>query len=370
MEFQGGSPPKFLPGSDSLKTAHLFDAHVDSSYDTLLSYYQEGGHRQYLDNKAYSHYIHIHKVVVGESGANELLEIAKSLETEDLPVYLDAAGWAYAEAALATPQHSTVERVSLIDAAESLWEKSLVHSAAIGEILGGEYRYGDSEGHRTALNLAFAPLMKSIVVGNVRPEIVRKTLIDTAEIAHDSRNSLQRAYSDNDKSAAGYHKGFLFEASALMMLLYMDDSRYVPLPATARSDTGYYHREQTHDISLINQHWGEIRKIIPIEIKSKASQRDKRRYKALIIPGRMRLALDSTDPQDTIDTFYDLVNGRATAQQNAAIEQLSTQLREMLRLYQKGVSAEGLAIHSLTRFHDSKTVAQQYPELSVKPKPA
>lgn len=356
-----------LPGSDVLKTAHLFQPATDLPYTDMQRNLEEGAHRTYLENDAYNRYLHIHKVIVGEAGAEELRLLAEQLETQDLPTYLDAAGWAYAESGLASRSLSTVERVALVEKAEKIWVRSLINSVNIGENLGIEYKYGDNEGHRTALNIAYTPLIKSIIVGNVRPSILRQTFLDTAEIAHDSKISLDRAYEEKDKDAAAFHRGFLFEASALMALLYLDDARYVPFPATARGDSGYYYREQTHDISIINQHWGEIRKVIPVEIKSKASLRDKRRYHALVIQGKLRLSVGSVEAGDTAEAFYDLLHGQATTEQFVAIEQLSTQLREMLRLYQRGVSADGLAMNSLTRFHDSKKVAQFYPEHSKKP---
>lgn len=356
-----------LPGSDALKTAPYFNPNKPLPLRAMRRYYRENGHRNTLENPTYDRYLHIHKVVVGESGAGQLKTIADELNNETLPVFLDAAGWAYAEAGLASHTSSTVERVSLVNKAENAWSRSLVNRLSITEAYGVEYQYDDNEGHRIALNLAYAPLMKSIIVGNVSPNIMRQTLRDTAEIAQDSRQSLERAYERNDKDAIAFHKGFLFEASALMAMLYMEDPRYVPLPATARADSGYYHRSQTHDISIINQHWGEIKKVIPVEIKSSASRKDKRRYKALIIPGKMRLSVGSVNSSDTADAFYDLSQGTATIHQCMAIEQLTTQLREMLRLYQQGMSVEGLAMNSLTRFHDSKTVASQYPELNSKP---
>ena len=357
-----------LPGSDALKIAPLFQPDRPLPYRAMRRYYEEGNRRAYLENEVYNYYLQMPKGMVGEEGAEQLREIGRCLETEELPVYLDAAGWACAEAGLASQTLSTVERVTLVAKAEKMWIRGLVNTVNITETYDSERPYGENGGHRTALNVAFAPLLKSIIVGNVRADTMQKVLLDTSEIAHDSRLSLAKAYENEDTDAAAFHRGFLFEASALMALLYMEDPRYVPFPATARADTGYYHRDQTHDISIINHHWGEIKKVIPVEIKSTASQRDKRRYKALIIPGKMRLSVGGVESSDTADAFYDLTHGTASPEQIAAIEQLSTQLREMLRLYQQGISAEGFAMDSLTRFHDSKMVAKYYPELSTKPR--
>lgn len=358
-----------LPGSDALKSAPYFYPNQSLPFKAMRRYYHEGGHRLCLENPAYDHYLRMHKVVVGEAGARELRAIAETLETEELPTFLDAAGWAYAEAGLALHTESTVERVELIQNAERAWSRGLVNTMAISEAYQSDaYRYDDDAGHRMALNLAYAPLMKSIIVGNVHTSTIRQVFLDTSEIAHDSRLLLEQAYQEEKGDAAAFHRGFLFETSALMALLYMEDPRYVPLPATARADSGYYHRDQTHDISIINQHWGDIKKVIPVEIKSKASSRDKKRYKSLIIPGKLRLSVGSVHSSDTVDAFYDVIHGAASTEQRVAIEQLSAQLRDMLRLYQQGAGVESLAVHSLTRFHTSQTVARQYPELSP-PKP-
>lgn len=368
MEAREGVEFQPLPGSDALKTARLFQPHRSLPYKSMRRYLREGGHRAYLENEAYDEYLHIPKVVVDEEGIEQLQAIGSELENQELPNYLEAAGWAYAEAGITSQSLSTVERVELVGKAERLWARGLVNTVNIGEALGPQYQFGENEGHRIALNLAFAPLMKSIIVGDVREEVMRTTLTDITEIAHDSCRSLDYAYERGDRDAAAHHRGFLFEASAFMALLYMQDPRYVPLPATARADSGYYNREQTHDISIINQHWGEIRKVIPVEIKSKASMRAKLRYKALIVPGRIRLSVGSTESRDTAEAFYDIAHGTATTEQTVAIEQLTAQLREMLRLYQRGETAEGIAANGLTRFYDSTKVAQYYPELSMKPR--
>lgn len=357
-----------LPGSDALKTARLFQPHRPLPYKSMRRYLREGGHRTYLENDAYDQYLHIPKVLVDEQGVDELQVLAEALEGQELPNYLEAAGWAYAEAGITSNSLSTVERVELVSKAEKIWARGLVNSVNIGEALGSQYQFGDNEGHRIALNMACAPLMKSVIIGNVREETMQRTFYDIAEIAHDSCLSLDQAYERDDRDAAAHHRGFLFEASALMALLYMEDPRYVPLPATARGDSGYYNRDQTHDISIINQHWGEIRKVIPVEIKSKASMQAKRRYKALIVPGKLRLSVGSTESRDTAEAFYEVANGTASTEQAVAIEQLTAQLREMLRLYQRGVSAEGIATNGLTRFYDSTKVAQYYPELSKEPR--
>lgn len=354
-----------LPGSDALKSAPYFNPHRPLPFRSMRRHIQEGAHRTYLDNPTYNQYLQLDKMLVDEAGVADLQAIGTVLEKEEMPVYLDAAGWAFAEAGIVSESLTTVDRVESISHAESIWARGLVNGMAMGDHFGDRQQYEENEGHRLALNLAFAPLMKSIAIGNVREEALQHTLRDVAEIANDSRASLERAEARGDEVTARYHKGFLFEASALMALLYIGDPRYVPMPASARADSGYYNAKQTHDISVFNQHWGEIRKVIPVEVKSMASRRARKRYRALIVSGRLRLSVgDTTESSETAEAFHSMVHGTASTEQIAGIEQLSTQLREMLRLYQRGVSAEGVAIGGLTRFYDSKEAAQVYPELA------
>lgn len=368
MDSREGVLSQALPGSDALKTAHLYDLDNQSLPDDVLDYFEPFGHLKHLTNPAYNNYIQFNKVIVGESGADRLIEIGEALESETIPTFLDAAGWSFAEAALAKTSLPAVERIEMVQKAERLWYKSLISAEKIRTQLPFDQQSGENEGFRTALNLAFSPLIKAIVVGNVRPSLVKKVLFDTSEIAHESRKGLDQALQNKDTETAAFHRGLLFELSALMALLYMDDPRYIPIPATSRADSGYYHREQTHDISILNQHWGDIRKVIPVEIKSKASPNDRRRYKALIIPGKLRLSVGTAMASDTVDAFYDVVHSQASTEQHKAIEQLAAQLREMLKLYQQGTSVEGLVMNSLTKFYDSKRVSKYYPELKVEPK--
>lgn len=353
-----------LPGSDALKVSRLFEPEAELDYDAIQVYLEDGAHRVYLDNSAYDRYLRIPKGLIDQAGVDELQQLGAQLEQEVMPKYLDAAGWAYAEVGIASQSMSAVERVSLLSKAETLWERSLVNSLDISGRFGFRRQHGEDEAHRIAVNLAFAPLMKSIAIGDVRQGVMRKTLQDVAEIAQDSKLLFEEAVNAGDFSAAAFHRGFLFEASALMALLYIDDPRYVPMPATARGDSGYYYPKQSHDISVINQHWGDIKKVIPLEIKSSPSRRANRRYRALVVPGRVRLSISEAGSSETVDAFYCFSKGNASMKQVAAIEQLSTQLREMLRLYQRGLNTEDIALSGLTRFYDSREVAEVYPELS------
>lgn len=351
-----------LPGYDARHAAATYD-----QSDELVipwdsdRYTQLTQHQAYLDNPVYDKYLRMHKVFVGTSGAHELLAIADELEHEELPRYLDAAGWAYAEAGLALGDESAVSRVRLIKEAELCWQRSLQASQRLLENDAARYLIEDSDQLRTALNIAHAPLMKSIVVGNVTDAVRERSFADTLAIGQASAVQMDLALRQGEMVAAMDHAGFIHEANALLTLHYLNNPRYVPLPSTARADTGYYHQEQTHDIAIINQHWGAVKKVIPLEIKAAASARDRQRYKALLVRGKMHLSIEGRyDPRCTLDAFAATYDHVDDMNDQRTVEHATSTMRHLLKLYQQGSGSAVPNTTSRTRFHDNQFVAPYY----------
>lgn len=368
METPEGTKFLYLPGADALNSAEHFNSRDDIGRKKVHRFLLEDSHREYLENEVYDRYLQLPKVIVDQEGAHNLIEIGDELSIESMPRYLDAAGWAYAEAGIALHEDSTVHRIQLVKEAERMWHRALVNNLDIERRYEDHKGLDEDSGHRIALNLAFSPLIKSIITGNVTESVRKSVFEDTVAIAMDSARINKEAYEAHDLNAVSTHRGFLYEVSALLTLLNMDDARYIPLPSTARADSGYYHREQTHDISIINQHWGDIRKIIPVEIKSRSSRAQRNRYDALLIRGKMHLSIRAYDPTSTIEVFQKKVEGSASDKELASIDDISNKVRDMLRLYQQGTTAEGIATKSLTRFYDTNKVVEVYPELSKLPR--
>jgi len=358
----------YLPGSDALKSAEYFGSSDNLGRKIVTPYIGENSHWKYLENATFDEYLQMPKVIVDAEGAQRLIEIGDELAFETMPRFLDAAGWAYAEAGLALSGDTAEHRVQLLIEAERMWSRALVNDLDLGRRYEERWTTNENMSHRLALNLAYAPLMKSIVVGNVADSVREKVMQDTAALATGSVRVMDELYANGHEAASSMHFGFLFEANALMTLLNINDARYIPIPSTARADSGYYHASQTHDISIINQHWGEIKKIIPAEIKSHSTRKQRERYQALLIRGKMHLSVNDHDPRSTVKVFQSIVDGTASEKDVASIESMSVKLRDMLRLYQKGVTPEGLASKSLTRFHDASKAAEVYPELSKFPR--
>ncbi len=352
------------PSVDTIRLIQNEHSEAVLNESQLLYYSGRSAHLKYLNNIALHKYLKIHKVALGPSGSDELELIADELSQEYMPRFLDASASAYSEIALHDSMRTKEERLMLVDKAQRIWTDALKTES---KIQSSEYSalFDEVEmQYRLALSLAFVPLMRAIVDGNVTDEVRSQVFSDTVAMGNLVSIEMHRYHEAGSRDEVRAFAGLCHEINALNVLQYLDDPRYIPFPSTARADSGYYHPEQTHDIMLLNQHWGTIKKVIPIEIKSRTSLRDRKRYKALMIRGRMHLATDGYDPTKTADAFYRVSRGEAEENDVTSLERVSGDIREMLRLYQQGITPDLLSMRSITRFYNSKNLAKQYPEVA------
>lgn len=167
-----------------------------------------------------------------------------------------------------------------------------------------------------------------------------------------------------DKRTVGSLVGFEHECNAHIGLLYMDDPRYIPLPASARAGSGRDYPSQTHDMVVVNQHWGTILKTTPVEIKAHASLRDLKRYDALIVRGKMHLAANGLhDPTHTREAFAAYYEGSSTQKQISIVHQVTETMKELLQGYARGNRKEGSG--RVTRYYDTSGLVDDHPEFSL-----
>lgn len=365
-----------LPGYDALQDARFMADHV-SVIDVIepekaRRYKGGNAHWAYLKNPALRDYLGMPKIIDDGESVTRLAQYADALSQETLPRFLDASGWAYAEAGLTDTESSTVERMAMVHQAEAMWEKALVHYDTLDKSEFAHQFREDSMPYRLALNLAYSPLIKALITGNVTSAVRERVFADSLAIGQIVAVQRHLAQKENDHFAAADFTGLLHENNALLSLLYLDDPRYIPLPSSAKADNGYYNRDQTHDIVVINQHWGHIKKVIPVEIKASADLSARRRYKSLIIRGKMHLVPSgSHDPLTTLNAFGDVFEHSTNVTSQRTVEYASLTVQHLLTLYQQGVSNESIAtdgLRSLTKFHDVSEVEAVYPELSRQPR--
>lgn len=315
-------------------------------------------------NQEYIDYHKIHKVMVGEKSVPKLLLIYESLRGEAMPKYLDTAAWAAAEAALISKSMSAVDRNALVERAEACWSRAIDQQEKINQLSKASEMCEDSAPFRYAVNLAFTPIMHALVAGNVTEVTREKVFVDVLSISQLAGLQRDLATKEGASNAVGDLLGLEHECNAHLVLLYMNDPRYIPLPSSARSGSGHDYPEQTHDIQLLNQHWGEIRKTIPIEIKSKASLRDIKRYEALIIRGKMHMSIEGKyTPEHTRNALAAHYANKASPTQTRIVDEVSKTLKELVELYQSGKVTR--KYDSSTKFHSKDKLSDTYREYSV-----
>ena len=91
-----------------------------------------------------------------------------------MPEFLEAAGWAFAEAALVNMNETACTRLQLMNRAGSTWERALEASDALQKTVLGELLSTDSQPFRIAMNLAYKPLMEELVLGNITSVLGKK----------------------------------------------------------------------------------------------------------------------------------------------------------------------------------------------------
>ena len=313
--------------------------------------------------QAFDQYNKIHKVLVNDASAPKLEEIFYRLKDEDLPGYLNAAGWAAAEAALVADSMPAIYRSQLVEDAADCWTRAIAEKEQINHSEAHEYMREDVESYRLALNLAYVPMMQAMIAGNVTDQTRSSAFCDVLSITQLARVQRSLAKASTDSATYSGYVGFEHECNAHLGILFLDDSRYIPLPATARAGEGYDYPDQTHDLMVINQHWGKILKTIPVEVKARATLRDLKRYEALVVRGKMHLSYPGRyDPGHTTDAYAAYYDGSATEEQTATVYRSSQTIKELLKLYQKGKKSN--RFDSLVSFHDRTELARVKQEFS------
>lgn len=319
----------------------------------------------FTPNPAFNDYLKIHKVLVGPGTAMELINIADSLDKDILPEYLAAAGSAYCEAALAQEDAETVERMLLLDRAEASWSRAL--DIQLGHIDSSAHIIDPADPFRTALSLARLPLIRGIVAGDVTQHTRDEVRQETLAIAAANNVRAKLAQLDGENETAWSHMGFGHELNFLIATDSLDSPTYVGVQSFARSDSGHFYPHQTHDIMLIQQKWGKIIDILPVEIKAKADKRARNRYSALLIRGKMHLTYNVGihEPENMRRAFCGLHIGTLTRQEQRATREIRTTLLEMIHLYKSGEVMGRIATgRSLLRFRDQAALHNEYPEVA------
>lgn len=354
-----------------LPRSTAIDTHQEqmAAFDILMQPHMytppEGGF-EFSPNSNYERYLRMHKVLVGRRGAEQLEAVHASLSQETLPSYLDVAGWAAAEVALIRSDKPIDERQLLLDSARSCWWRAMdiqkyLNAAEIECMT--EYAFP----YRMALDIAVVPLLEGIVRGEVAPEVRESVFQDCLNIAQSNLVRLQLMNMEGNVEGIGEHYGFGYECNAVLGHNRMLDENEFAIPAMARSDSGHYYEDQTHDLLHIRLNDGRIESIIPVEIKSHTSKRDRDRYKALLVRGKIHLSrYGMHQPIDTLHTIGAAYEGVATPEETGIAEEVTDRFKRMIQDYRAGEKLGDVATaRSVTAFHDNQVVVANHVTIGI-----
>lgn len=307
-------------------------------------------------NAAYGRYFRIQKVLVGEKGAQELVKIANQLEGSTHPNFLSVAGSAYLEAALCWQSQTAEYRHHLVDRAEAAWRQAMEEQAT-NPVFHPEYELTEhSDLYRTARDIAFTPLARAIIDGDVSEKVREQVFADVLSIAEQAVVAQRQASQETTEMERSLilsdFSGFLHECNCLLAFLYRNDPQRVPFPSTSRAGSGLEYVKDTHDIMLIHQKWGTIHRATPIEVKGSGQSREYSRYNALIVRGKSHLLPQDFGhhrPEILIQALSDVYNSEAPSSRSLRVaEETAAVVERLLIEYQKH---ERLALERRTPTH-------------------
>lgn len=316
-------------------------------------------------NPAFDDYLKMPKAIAAPEAVPELIQIAESLEKDAIPQYLVAAGSAYYEAALTQDQASTTDRMHLLDRAETSWTRAL--EIQLGHIESSPWTVDVADPYRTALDLARLPLMRGLVAGDITQNIRQDVRQETLAIAAANNVRGKLAHIEGDSETACSHVGFGHELNFLIAMDSLETPSYISTASLARSGSGHYHPNHTHDLMLIQQRWGRVIDIVPVEIKAKAGRTARNRYSALLIRGKMHLTYNVGyhEPETMRRAFAAVHVGTPTKEEARATRGIRANLLEMIHLYKSGEVLGNVATgKSLLRFRNPAALHDKHPEIA------
>ncbi|HET8991415.1 MAG TPA: hypothetical protein VFN31_00060 [Candidatus Saccharimonadales bacterium] len=309
-------------------------------------------------NQFYQNYLKMHKVLVGKHGAARLETVHDNLAGESLPEYLAAAGSAVVEAAIVQSDRPTAYRLDLLEKGMDCWRRAISNQVSINASPEPDLASYEPP-HRVALDIAFLPLIKDMVFGEIRPETSDQVFRDCLNIAQHNAVMEHIMRVNGDSIGLATHIGLGFECNTLLAFNIRRSPTWFAMPSTVRADNGVYYRKQTHDLSIVHQKWGEIIDLMPIEVKARASSKDRSRYAALLVRGKLHLAVPGWhQPEQILDLFTKSEEGSITNDEQRLLSGIVDNLTGMVRSYYSSERTSiSPSVNTVTRFRDGSQVS-------------
>jgi hypothetical protein len=329
------------------------------SFSFIGEQWREGAeqerHTDYLEHPLYARYMQLPKALLPPRKAGILEEVYDGLSREGAGKLLFAGGWAAAEAAIVMRNAPLSARQRLIEGAAEVWARAYERTRAI-QATGREKDDHFCLKERVELALASLPLIEGIVVGQVSKSAVETSLDAYITIGQSNNAFGLRKSAEGDDKRGSFHKGLSYEILALLGLNKDLSTRRFAIPATARSDSGYFSPRFTHDLMVVRQRSEELKSVVPVEIKTRASKHDKKRYRALIIDGDAMDVIEAGEPGPLIDLLAQVTQGAGTDNEREKADVLTKRLWKMAAQYSAGNTLKTGSKDTIFHFHDSSKV--------------
>lgn len=128
--------------------------------------------------------------------------------------------------------------------------------------------------------LASAPVLKEIPWGKPRHETVSKMhtdLLDIMQTTIDEMVSAKMYYGMTGRTIN--YRSLAYEQMAQLAVSRLKSTRLIPTVSFARSEDGSYYPSQTHDMQYFSLSGGSIKRVTPLEVKTRLRQKFFDHYK-------------------------------------------------------------------------------------------
>jgi len=314
-------------------------------------------HLGYLEHPLYERYMRLPKGLVTPHEAPVLQEVHEGLSGEQATRFLFAGGWAAAEAAIVMRgvRNNQKVRERLVEGAADAWLRAHDRVVAVGRA-GQETNDHYALKERVELALASIPLLEGMVAGDVRVRTLDQVADDYLQIGVGNVACSRAKRQSGDELRAVFHEGLSYEIVALLGLNDRLTTRRFAMPSTARNDSGYHSSKLTHDLMIINQRVGQIESVIPVEVKSKMTRMNRKRYKALIVDSHVMDVLHTGDPGSIIDLFARVYAGDGSEADREGVDTMVQELWTMVAQYTSGERVKAGGDPAVVRYHDASKV--------------
>lgn len=317
-------------------------------------------------NGVFNRYIAMHKIIVGQRGARQLVDISTALVDTDTPDHLVAAGWAATEAALVLGRSDEEAKEQLTRIAKKSWVRAVQYQRWIN----GQPMHPLNDTaliYRAATNIAFLPVYEELINGGVRRSTLNAVNKDVLNIAQIAGAHGWVASRDQDIEAVSGLRGVGYELNGILAYNYRSNGRWFAMPAIARADSGVYHPEQTHDLLVVRQDNDGITDAIPIEMKATASRRQRARYASLLVRAKLHMALPGKHhPDQVLDAITAEYEDTADSRQHQLFLKASQTIFNMVGAYLEGEPRRNIASQrGAVQFRHNDVVRRRFPGLSI-----